>query len=331
MGKTNLLDAIYYLSFCKSSSNSVDSLNILHNADFLMLRGNYLFDENEEEIYCAIKRRAKKQFKRNKKEYERLAEHIGVLPLVLVSPADSELIAGGSEERRKFVDGVISQYDKRYLNSLLHYNNALKQRNSLLKEETPVNETLFDVLEEQMLLYGQYIYEQRERFVADFVPVFREIYAKISDEIENVNLSYTTQYHERDLLSYIRQTRERDLLIGFSSAGVHKDDLELLLDGYPIKRVGSQGQNKTCLISLKLAQYKFLQRIHGFSPILLLDDMFDKLDSRRVAQIIEFVSNDDFGQIFITDTNRENLDALLTQIAQESFIFQVENGCFRKA
>ena len=330
MGKTNMLDAIYYLSFCKSHSNSVDSLNIFHNADFLMLRGNYVVGENEEEIYCAIKRRTKKQFKRNKKEYERLSDHIGILPLVLVSPADTELIIGGSEDRRKFMDGVISQYNRQYLNSLLHYGNALKQRNALLKTEIMANDTLFDVFEEQMLDCGQYIYEQRQQFLSDFIPVFRQIYAEISDEIENINLSYTSQYHSRDIPSYLRQNRERDLAIGFSTVGIHKDDLEMLLDEYPLKRVGSQGQSKTFLISLKLAQYRFLQRIHGFSPILLLDDIFDKLDSKRVSKIIKLVSGNDFGQIFITDTNRENINTLLSKIAQESFIFDVKNGNFEK-
>jgi recF protein len=249
---------------------------------------------------------------------------------VLVSPADSELIIGGSEDRRKFMDGVISQYNRQYLNSLLHYGNALKQRNALLKTEITANDTLFDILEEQMLDCGQYIYEQRQQFLSDFIPVFRQIYAEISDEIENINLSYTSQYHTRDIPSYLRQNRERDLAIGFSTVGIHKDDLEMLLDEYPLKRVGSQGQSKTFLISLKLAQYSFLQRIHGFSPILLLDDIFDKLDSKRVSKIIKLVSGNDFGQIFITDTNRENINALLSKIAQESFIFDVKNGKFEK-
>ncbi len=326
MGKTNILDAIYFLSFCKSHSNSVDTQNIMHGAEFCLLQGRYSLGENTEEIYCGMKLRQKKQFKRNKKEYERLSDHIGLLPLVLVSPDDSVLISEGSDERRKFVDGVISQYNKTYLNHLLQYNNALKQRNALLKSESKIDDSVLDIWEDQMALYGTYIHEQRKKFIDEFVPIFQNFYSYISGGKEQISLSYKSQHEDRDIKVSMVSTRERDFLIGYSTQGVHKDELEMLLDDYPIKRVGSQGQNKTYLISLKLAQFDFLKRTHNLSPLLLLDDIFDKLDSNRVKKIVELVSGDTFGQIFITDTNREHLDLILRQLGQESTIFRVENG-----
>jgi len=326
MGKTNVLDAIYFLSFCKSHSNSLDSQNILHGAEFSLLQGKYSLGEQTEDIYCGMKLRQKKQFKRNKKEYERLSDHIGLLPLVLVSPDDSELIQGGSEERRKFIDGVISQYNKTYLNNLLQYNNALKQRNALLKSELPIDDSLLDIWEEQMAVFGNYIYEQRKQFIDEFIPIFQNFYSYISVGNEQISLSYHSQHHEQDIKAKVLATRDRDRILGYSTQGIHKDDLEMLLGDYPIKRVGSQGQNKTYLISLKLAQFDFLKRTHNLSPLLLLDDIFDKLDSIRVKKIIELVSSETFGQIFITDTNREHLDTLLLQLEQDSTIFTVQNG-----
>lgn len=326
MGKTNLLDAVYYLSFCKSHSNSVDSQNILYDADFFLLQGKYEINGNTEEIYCGMKRRQKKQFKRNKKEYERLSDHIGLLPLVLISPDDSLLINEGSDERRKFMDGVISQYDKTYLSHLLSYNNALKQRNALLKLETPIDVSLFEIWEEQMVNYGTYIHQKRKDFIREFIPIFQDFYSFISEGKEQIELSYISQYDKYDVREHIIQTRERDRILGYSTCGIHKDELEMLLESYPIKRVGSQGQNKTYLISLKLAQFDFLKRVHKISPILLLDDIFDKLDSHRVGKIIELVSGDSFGQIFITDTNRKHLDEILAQLKKDAAIFHVNDG-----
>ena len=298
----------------------------MHNAEFCLLQGKYLLGDSAEDIYCGMKLRQKKQFKRNKKEYERLSDHIGLLPLVLVSPDDSVLISEGSDERRKFVDGVISQYNKNYLNQLLQYNNALKQRNALLKIETPIDDSLIDIWEDQMALYGTYIYEQRKLFIYEFVPIFQSFYSYISGGNETITLSYHSQHQEHDIKNRMNATRDRDRLLGYSTQGIHKDELEMQLDGYPIKRVGSQGQNKTYLISLKLAQFDFLKRTHNLSPLLLLDDIFDKLDSNRVKKIVELVSGETFGQIFITDTNREHLDSILLQLGQESTIFNVENG-----
>lgn len=326
MGKTNLLDAIYYLSFCKSHSNSIDNQNIKHDADFLMIQGKYELRENVEDIYCGIKRRQKKQFKRNKKEYSRLTDHIGLLPLVLISPNDDGLIADGSDERRKFVDGVISQYNNQYLNALMKYNHALKQRNALLKDETMMDATLFEIWEEQMVLHGNYIFSERKQFVERFIPMFQQIYSFISEDKEKVGLVYKSQLDEANLAEKLLKNRERDRLIGFSMNGIHKDELEMSLADHPMKRVGSQGQNKTYLISLKLAQFNFLKQTHGVNPILLLDDIFDKLDEKRVTKIVELVAGNDFGQIFISDTNSKHWEEILPKINQSSQIFEVVDG-----
>jgi DNA replication and repair protein RecF len=326
MGKTNLLDAIYYLSFCKSHSNSIDSQNMLHDTEFFMINGKYSMGDMEEEITCGMKIRHKKSFKRNKKEYEKLSDHIGLLPLVMVSPDDISLIADGSEERRKFMDGVISQIDNSYLTHLLKYNNALKQRNALLKQEETIDESLLEIWEQQMVYYGTYIHNERTKFITNFIPIFQTYYNQISGGNEIVSLQYISQHQDRDIASSIVATRARDKALGYSTQGIHKDDLEMLLDDHPIKRVGSQGQNKTYLIALKFAQFEFLKKIHGYPPILLLDDIFDKLDSSRVKQIVEIVAGDEFGQIFITDTNREHLDHILQQINKDSLIFTIKNG-----
>jgi DNA replication and repair protein RecF len=326
MGKTNLLDAIYYLSFCKSHSNSIDSQNMLHDTEFFMINGKYTIGEHQEEIACGMKMRHKKSFKRNKKEYEKLSDHIGLLPLVMVSPDDISLIADGSEERRKFMDGVISQIDNSYLTHLLKYNNALKQRNALLKQEETIDESLLEIWEEQMAFHGTHIHNERKKFIGNFIPIFQQFYNQISGGNEIVSLQYISQHQDRDIVTSMIATRARDKALGYSTQGIHKDDLEMLLDNHPIKRVGSQGQNKTYLISLKLAQFDFLKKVHRHPPILLLDDIFDKLDTNRVKQIVEIVAGDEFGQIFITDTNREHLDHILQQINKDSLIFTIKNG-----
>ena len=326
MGKTNLLDAIYFLSFCKSAGNPIDSQNIRHEADFFVIQGFYeTEDGSPEEIYCGLKRRQKKQFKRNKKEYQRLSDHIGFLPLVMVSPADSLLIAGGSDERRRFMDVVISQYDKEYLEALIRYNKALQQRNSLLKSETPVEEELLAVWEEMMAQAGEVVFRKREAFIQEFIPIFQSFYSFISQDREQVGLSYDSHAREASLAEVLRQSRPRDLIMGYSLKGIHKDELNMLLGDFPIKREGSQGQNKSYLTALKLAQFEFLKRT-GTTPLLLLDDLFDKLDAQRVEQIVKLVGREGFGQIFITDTNREHLDGILQRVGGDYKIFQVEGG-----
>ena len=328
MGKTNLLDAVYYLSFCKSSANPIDSQNIKHNQDFFVVQGSYLTDEGEpEEVYCGLKRRQKKQFKRNKKEYSKLSDHIGLIPLVMVSPADSELILGGSEERRRFMDVVISQYDREYLSALIRYNKAMAQRNTLLKAEVEPDDELMNVWEEMMASAGEVVFRKRNDFINEFIPTFQSFYSYISQDQEVVNLSYESHAMQGNLLQIICESRQRDRIMGYSLKGIHKDDLVMQLAEYPIKREGSQGQNKTYLVALKLAQFDFLRRTgSNTTPLLLLDDIFDKLDASRVEQIVKLVSGDKFGQIFITDTNRDHLDKILRKIEGEYKVFGVEQG-----
>lgn len=331
MGKTNLLDAIYYLSFCKSFSNTLDNLNIRHDEEFFMLQGFYNLDERAEEIYCGMKRKQKKQFKRNKKEYERLSDHIGLIPLVMISPEDAVLIQGGSEERRKFIDQVISQSDKIYLDALIRYNKALTQRNSMLKSESPQPDpSLMEILEDQMSRAASYIYQKREAFISEFTPIFQEYYSFICQGNECVKIHYRSHLQNGILTDLLAECRERDKILGYTSRGIHKDDLEMQLGEYPLKRVGSQGQNKTYLLALKLSQFMFLKKSSKVTPILLLDDVFDKIDANRVEQIIKLVAGDTFGQIFITDTNRKYLDEIISKVHSNYHLYQVEQGEFKQ-
>ncbi|MDR3252733.1 MAG: DNA replication/repair protein RecF [Tannerella sp.] len=325
MGKTNFLDAIYYLSFTKCHNNAPDSRVIRDDEELCVLQGVYDCGGREEEVFCAIRRGQRKQFKRNKKEYERMSEHIGLLPLVMVSPADAELINGGSDERRRFVDMIISQHDRPYLNSLIQYNKALSQRNALLREQMS-DASLFDVLEMQMQAHGEQIHAKRAMMLDSIIPLFNEYYRLICSSDETVSLRYITRLDGRDFALALRDSRQRDMILGYTSVGVHKDDVELMLDERLIRRFGSQGQNKTCLIALKLAQFSYMVAQGATTPILLLDDIFDKLDSDRVEKIIGLVGGDRFGQIFITDTNRKYLDRILESMHHDYSLFHVERG-----
>ena len=327
MGKTNLLDAIYYLSFCKSATNPIDSQVMRHEADFFVVQGLYETSQgDEEEIYCGMKRRQKKTFKRNKKAYQRFSEHVGFIPLVMVSPSDNELILGGSEERRRFMDVAISQHDKEYLAQLINYDKALQQRNALLKQEEEPDAELLGLWEEMMAQTGEIIYQRRKEFIEGLTPIFQHFYGQISGENETVSLAYSSHGERGSLLATIRNGRAKDRIMGYSLHGVHKDDLVMQLGGYPIKREGSQGQNKTYLIALKLAQFDYLRRLGSKVPILLLDDIFDRLDASRVEQIIRLVSSDTFGQIFITDVNRGHLDRIVSAATGDYKLYTVDNG-----
>jgi DNA replication and repair protein RecF len=330
VGKTNLLDAIYYLSFCKSYFNNPDAQNIRHSEDFFALQGRYELNNAKEEIHCGFKNGQKKKIRRNKKEYERFSEHIGLLPLVMISPADSVLIQGGSEERRRFMDSVISQYDRTYLEWLVKYNRALQQRNILLKYyagHSSVDPDIFAIWDEQLLSLGQKIHLKRGQFLEELLPVFQKYYNLISGGNEVVSLEYGSQLNDREFADLLSESFARDRIVQYTTTGIHKDDLDLKLGGHPIKRLGSQGQNKTYLIALKFAQFDFIRSLNKIKPILLLDDIFDKLDSGRVEEIVKLVADDHFGQIFITDTNREHLDGILREVGGEDFkIFVVENG-----
>lgn len=327
MGKTNLLDAIYYLSFCKSAVNVSDNQNIMHEAPFFMLQGAYSSDSGmEEEISCGVKRGDKKQFKRNKKSYERLSDHIGTIPLVMISPADNELIGGGSEERRRFMDVVISQYDKEYLYALIRYNRALLQRNVLLRGEREPDPEMLSLIEDMMVVEAMRVYAGRKAFVEELIPVFADFHAAITGGGENVSLRYRSDLDGYDLSALLRSSRADDRRVGHTTKGCHRDDLVMQLGGYPIKKEGSQGQNKSYLVALKLAQFHFLNSKGGEVPLLLLDDIFDKLDSRRVERIVNLVSGERFGQIFITDVNREHIDNILDCVQGEYKLFEVVSG-----
>lgn len=327
-GKTNVLDAIHYIAFCKSHTNPIDSQNINHDSDFFMIQAQCREENLNNDITCAVKRRQKKTFTCDGKEYEKLSLHIGKVPLVLISPSDEELIREGSDERRRFMDMVIAQYDHAYMDALVSYNKAMAQRNTLLKDcnESRFDDSLFEVYETKMAMDADIIHAKRSAFITAFTPVFEQFYHTISGGKERISLTYTSHIQAGDLAAQMKETRARDMILGFSSKGIHKDELQMELDGYPIKRVGSQGQNKSFLIALKLGQYGFLKRNEHMLPILLIDDLFDKLDTERVERIIRLVCGSEFGQLFITDTNKEHLTHMLERTGGEYRFFHVING-----
>ena len=331
-GKTNLLDAIYFLSFCRSAFYHQDSLAITHGQEFFVLEGEYSNDTDNanvdvEKIYCGLKRGTKKRFKRNGKEYKRLSQHIGLIPVIMVSPSDSILVEGGSEERRRLMDMVIAQYNPLYIDDLANYNKALQQRNALLKQEQEPDTSLMEILEMQMAEAGERIYTQRQQYVEQMSPVLSEIYRKISGDKETVELNYVSHCQRGPLFDVISRDRYKDRAVGYSLHGIHRDDLEMHINGYPIRREGSQGQTKSFVIALKIAQFDFLRRTHSnTTPLLLLDDVFDKLDASRVERIIDMVAGEGYGQIFITDTNRDHLDKILQRSEGDYKIFDVEDG-----
>jgi len=324
VGKTNVLDAIYHLAFAKSYFNPVSTQNIKHGTDFFMIDGVFEKETREEKIVCSFKRGAKKVIKRNGKMYEKFSDHIGFLPLVIISPADRDLIIEGSDTRRKFMDGVISQSDKDYLQNLIKYNRILTQRNSLLKyfvaNQTFDKDTLA-IYNEQMHALGTIIFEKRSAFIDAFTPIFKEEYKNIADKNENIDLQYQSQLQNGSLLELFDSALNKDRVLQYTSVGVHKDDLEFSIDNHSIKKFGSQGQQKSFLIALKLAQFHFIKKQAKTKPILLLDDIFDKLDESRVSRIVGLVENDSFGQIFISDTHPERTENVLKNIQQTYKIF----------
>ncbi|PHS66733.1 MAG: DNA replication and repair protein RecF [Flavobacterium sp.] len=326
VGKTNVLDAIYHLSFGKSYFNPITSQNIKHGTDFFVVEGNYNKEEREEKIIISVKRGLKKVIKRNGKSYPRFSEHIGFLPLVIISPADRDLIIEGSDTRRKFIDGVISQGDSDYLHTLLNYNKVLTQRNSLLKYfavNQAYNQETLNIYNLQLHDLGTTIFEKRTGFLKEFMPIFMKRYQSISNSVENVNLSYKSQLQEKELLPLLEENLQKDKLTQYTNFGIHKDDLTFEIDEHPIKKFGSQGQQKSYLIALKLAQFDFIKVHSKVNPILLMDDIFDKLDESRVEQIISLVKNEDFGQLFISDTHPERTENIIKKIHQTYKMFRL--------
>jgi len=328
-GKTTLLNAIYYLSFTKGFMGYYDQDNVRSGTDFFMIKGEYSLNGSDETLFCGLKKEGKKQFMRNGNEYERFYEHIGVFPLVIVSPYDSELILAGSEERRRFTDSIISQIDRPYLEVLLGYSRILKQRNALLKNiiDTGRNddETL-EIYNSQLSEMGKSIYQKRRTFIAAFKPLFSKIYNHLSSAHETVDIEYESHLHESDFETLLASTRQRDLASGHTSVGVHRDDLKFSINNLTAKQAGSQGQQKTFLLALRLAQYAYIKEIVKTPPLLLLDDIFDKLDDKRVALLLEEVLKPQYGQIFITHTNLYILEWVLGNVKTDYTVIKLKEG-----
>jgi DNA replication and repair protein RecF len=324
-GKTNMLDAIHYLCLCKSFFNSTDTSNIKHGESFFSIKGIFETDEQSDEILIATKSGQKKSIKRNLKEYTRIADHIGIFPIVMVAPADQELITGGSEERRKLMDSIICQYNASYLDSLMSYNRVLLQRNTLLKQASKsgvYDATLFQVWEEQLETFANKIFEIRSTFIENFIPYFNKFYSFLTQDKEVVSIRYISQLKEHSLSDLLLQNAHRDRVLQYTTVGIHKDDLELLLNNHAVKKIGSQGQQKSFVLALKLAQFELMRQTTGKKPILLLDDIFDKLDINRITRLMELVSNEQFGQIFITDTNEIHIQQIFDSIKVPLKIFR---------
>lgn len=326
IGKTNVLDAIYHLSYGKSYFNPLAVQNIKHGEEFFVIDGTFEKNERTEQIICSLKKSQKKILKRNGKQYEKFSDHIGFIPLVIISPADRDLIVEGSETRRKFIDSVISQLDATYLHELIQYQKILNQRNALLKyfalNHVFENDTL-SIYNEQLNGLGQRIFEKRKQFLEDFIPIFNKHHQAITGSAESVQLVYESQLFDKNLLILLEENINKDRALHYTSVGVHKDDLSFEIDNYPIKKFGSQGQQKSFLIALKLAQFEFVKKQSGVKPILLFDDIFDKLDETRVEKIIEMVNNDIFGQLFISDTHPERTENIVKSTHQSYKIFNL--------
>lgn len=331
VGKTNILDAIHYLSFCKSYFNLIDNQNINHDESFFMLEG--VFDKNErlETVYCGLKRGQKKIVKKNQKPYTKLADHIGQYPLVIISPYDRDLISDGSESRRKFMDSVMGQSDSLYLSTLISYNRILSQRNALLKyfaQNHTFDALSLSVYNEQLVELGTIIYQKRKSFIDEFIPIFQEHHQKISNQKESVSITYDSHLETQNFAQLLEENLAKDRVLQYTSIGIHKDDLLFSIEGFPVKKFGSQGQQKSFTIALKLAQFDIIKQQLQVKPILLLDDVFDKLDENRVSQIIEMVNEDHFGQIFISDTHPERMENIVGRMNGEHKIFKItdQNG-----
>lgn len=322
-GKTNLLDAIHYLSMTKSAFNPVDQQNIRHGAPFFTVQGQFT-KERKHHVFCSLQTGQKKVFKHNKKPYDKLSEHIGDFPVVLIAPDDTDVIREGSEIRRRFFDSILAQTDRIYLENLIRYNQVLRQRNSLLKQFSSRNYFDKDLLEPYsrlLLQTGQLLYEKRKDFIAGFKPEVARHYENISEGKEKVDLQYVSDLGQPDHEKIFRENIKRDLLLQRTTSGVHKDDYEFLINGYPLKKTGSQGQQKSFLISLKLTHFDVVKNSKGYKPILLLDDIFDKLDDKRIAKLMAMVAGDAFGQLFVTDALPERAARILENIKADVKVF----------
>jgi len=326
IGKTNILDSIYHLAYGKSYFNSVGVQNIRHNEDFFVIDGQFLKENQTHKVVCSLKKGQKKILKKNGKPYEKFSEHIGFVPLVIISPSDNDLISEGSENRRKFIDQILSQLDQNYLNQLIKYQKIITQRNSLLKHfalSNTFDDKVLLVYDEQLNVFGQFIHQKRKEFITNFIPIFHKYHSIITQDNEQVSLRYQSQLFEKDLFSLLRENTQKDKAIQYTSVGIHKDDLLFEIGNYPIKKFGSQGQQKSFLITLKLAQYHFVRALNNVKPIFIFDDIFDKLDKFRVEKIIDLVNQNTFGQLFMSDTDFERAENVILQTKQSYKVFEL--------
>ena len=329
-GKTNLLDAVWYLSMTKSAFSSSDRFNFRYGSDEFSLSGTYRMENGLESRFAVkVTSGGEKRLLRDDKPYGRISEHIGVLPIVMVSPADTSLVSESGEERRKFVNSVLSQMDREYLSAVQQYNRLLLQRNRILKGVAPDRE-LLSVFDLRMAPYADYIFTARKRFAADISPIVSHYYKEVSGGREEVSITYNSDLDNGGLDEVLARSREKDMALRYTSAGVHRDDLVFTMDGYPIRRCGSQGQQKSFLVSLKFAQYDIMKKSYGFAPTLLLDDVFDKLDMKRIANLLSMVAGNEFGQIFITDSNKVRMASLVDSLTDDRAYFECSAGCFTR-
>lgn len=316
-GKTNVLDAVHYLSMCRSYLNPVDRQNIRFEQQFFVVQGEWMRQDAPYALYCGVKSGARKVFKKNKKEYDKLADHIGQFPVVMISPYDADLISEGSEVRRKWIDGIISQFDRAYLDDLQRYNKVVEQRNALLKQQYEngfFDRESLEVWDAQLVRYGSAIYAKRIAFIEAFIPLFQHYYQWISGGEESVTMEYQSSLHHGDFAALLTDARTKDQRVQHTTVGIHKDDVLFRIGQHPIKRFGSQGQQKSYLIAMRLAQFEWLKERLGVVPVLLLDDIFDKLDNHRVAQLMSLVSQHAFGQVLVTDTDEIRVSGIFQAI-----------------
>lgn len=327
VGKTNILDAVHYLSLTKSFFNNSDTLSIRHGEDYFILKGIYVRESESEELFCAFQKQKQKVFRLNGKEYQRMSDHVGRFPVVMLSPADSTLITGGSEERRRFMNRLISQYDPSYLEAQMRYNKALLQRNMVLRENGSDDSGMLEIYDQQMAYEAQAIYEARSKLTENLVPLFSSYYEKISGSAEEVIIRYRSHLADGDFIRMLAETRRRDYSVQYTTAGIHRDDLVFNIDGHPAKTTASQGQQKSFIVALKLAKFGLIKRMNGFAPALLLDDIFDKFDQSRVEEIIRLVGSGEFGQVFITDTQQDRIHRILDNTGVDFRLYRIgRNG-----
>ncbi|MDX9727832.1 MAG: DNA replication/repair protein RecF [Bacteroidales bacterium] len=326
VGKTNILDAVHYLSLTKSFFNSSDTLSIRHGEDYFMIKGTFVTDGISDDLHCAFQKQKQKIFRINGKEYQRMSDHVGKYPVVMLSPADSTLITGSSEERRRFLNMIISQYDPPYLEAHMRYNKALMQRNRILRGSGNDVSGLLEIYDEQMAIEAEIIYQSRRKLTENLLPLFRSYYEKISGGAEKVSIRYRSHLCTGEYLRQLSESRGRDFALQYTTAGIHRDDLIFEIDGHSARTTASQGQQKSFIVALKLAKFSLISRMNGFAPALLLDDIFDKFDQTRVQEIIRLAGSGEFGQVFITDTQQDRIHRILDSTGVDFRLYRIGNN-----